>query len=458
MGADGEALAVIEGRTLAVPYAAPGEEATVQLVQVDAVRLRGQIVALRDTSAHVTRPRCPHFGRCGGCQWQHLDYPTQLEQKTLLVREALTHAGLGGLRVDPAIGWEPPWEFRTRLEGAVSTRDGQPVLGFFTWGGERVVDVKTCPVQHPGNVAALSAVRSAWDTLSAAVEGKMTADSAGAPPSARRASLTRTLAPPTLGRGTLRGVLARVGVATGEVLLGLKVSEPLTIAGRAITVRALLDGVPGLVSIMEVRVPRTGHLIRGRRTSLLWGRPYIREEVAGVRYHIPALAEFPTNARALPGLIELILAELDAGPQDTVIEPDAGIGAYTLHLALAAGRVLGITEEGLLDAAWGNARLNRITNCVFYTRDPLRALEKIKRHGPVRHAFLHPPGAGVPLGLARGLRRGGITRVVYLGRTLVALERDALALAKAGFRITRVQPVDVSPQTSRLAVVLTAQV
>ncbi len=89
MGAGGEALAVIAGREVAVPFAAPGEEARVRILRVERGRARGQLVALRVASPAVVRPRCPHFGRCGGCQWQHLEYPAQLEQKTRLVSEAL---------------------------------------------------------------------------------------------------------------------------------------------------------------------------------------------------------------------------------------------------------------------------------------------------------------------------------------------------------------------------------
>jgi 23S rRNA (uracil1939-C5)-methyltransferase len=432
MGPRGEALASLEGRVVAVPYGAPGEEATVRIVDSRGSLLRGQIVVLRRVSPRVVPPPCPHFGRCGGCQWQHLPYTLQLEQKTLLVREALSQAGLGHLAVEPAVGWEPPYEFRTRLLVAVGLRDGRPVLGFYAWGGSRLVDVRTCPVQHPGTAAVLAAVRAAWE------------------------SLAPLLVPGPGGRPLLRGILARVGAATGDVLLGLATGAPLGGDLRMTAVRSLLDSVPGLVSLVEVRVPPRGHLLRGRRASLLWGRPYVREEVAGVRYHVPALAEFPTNARALPGLIELILQALDAGPEDTVLEPDAGIGTYSLHLALASGRAVGVTDVATVEAAWDNARLNRITNCMFYTRDPARALAKVARHGPVRLAFLHPPAPGVPAGLVEALRDAGVRRIVYLGG-LRALGRDARALGEGGYAIARVQPVDLSPQTSRVAALLVAE-
>ncbi|HET8998654.1 MAG TPA: 23S rRNA (uracil(1939)-C(5))-methyltransferase RlmD [bacterium] len=425
MGAGGEALATVAGREVAVPYAAPGEEAVIRVLRVERGRAEGRLVALRIASPKVVSPRCPHFGRCGGCQWQHLEYSAQLEQKTALIQEALRQGHLSDRPVSDAVGWGPPWEFRTHLEATVGARDGRRVLGFFSWGGDRVVEVGQCPVQHPSNVAAMNAVRTAWEAL-------------------------RPVA------GILRGLISRVGAASGEVMLGLSVMRPLSVAERGVVVRTLLDAVPQLVSLMEVRAPRRGHLLAGRRADLLWGRPYVEDDVAGVRFHVPLVAEFPVNRHAVPGLIELILGALDASSADTVLEPDAGIGGYTLHLALAAGRVVAVTTADQLDAAWDNARLNQITNCRFYTRNPVRALEKIAKREPIRLAFLHPPGTGLAPDLPPALRRAGIQRVAYLGRALGALANDAVTLEREGFRIRRVQPVDLSPQTSRVHALISA--
>jgi 23S rRNA (uracil1939-C5)-methyltransferase len=426
MGPSGDALAVVAGREVAVPYAAPGEEALVRILDVERGRARGQLVELRVASPRVVRPRCPHFGRCGGCQWQHLEYPAQLEQKAAFVAGALQR-GRVPRAVAPAVGWLPSWEFRTYLEAAVGERDGRRTLGFFSWGGDRVVEIGQCPVQHPSNVAALNAVRAAWDALQ----------------------------PVT---GVLRGLISRAGAASGEVMLGLSVTRRLSAEERETAVRALLDAVPHLVGLMEVRAPRRGHLLAGRRADLLWGRPYVEEEIAGVRFRIPLLAEFPVNRHVVPGLIEMIFGALDASPTDTVVEPDAGIGGYTLHLALGAGRVVAVTSVDQVDAAWENARLNRMTNCAFYTRSPIRALEKAARRAPVRLAFLHPPGTGLIPDLAAALQRAGVHRVAYLGRALSALTKDAAALERAGYRIRDVQPVDCSPHTSRVHALITASV
>jgi len=241
-------------------------------------------------------------------------------------------------------------------------------------------------------------------------------------------------------------------------MLGLSVTRRLSFDERAIVVRALLDTVPHLVSLMEVRAPRRGHLLAGRHADLLWGRPYVEEEIAGVRFRVPLLAEFPVNRHAIPGLIEMIFGALDASATDTVVEPDAGIGGYTLHVALGAGRVVAVTTVDQLDAAWENARLNRTTNCMFYTRNPIRALEKAARREPVRLAFLHPPGTGLVPDLPAALRRAGVQRVAYLGRALSALTNDAVALERAGYHIREVQPVDLSPHTSRVHVLITASV
>lgn len=427
MGPAGEAVATVAGTEVAAPYAAPGEEALVRILRVERGRAPARLVAIRVASPRVVRPRCPHFGRCGGCQWQHLEYAAQLEQKGAMIAEALRRGRLCDHSVAAAVGWEPPWEFRTHLEAAVGRRDGRDVVGFFSWGGDRIVEIGQCPVQHPSNVAALNAVRAAWGALR----------------------------PVT---AVLRGIISRVGAATGEVMLGLSVTRPLRAEERGAAARALLDSVPHLVSLMEVPAPRRGHLLARRRADLLWGRPYVEDEVAGVRFRIPLLAEFPVHLHATPGLIEMIFGALDASSADAVVEPDAGIGGYTLHLALSASRVVAITTVDQVDAAWENARLNRMTNCLFYTRNPIRALEKAARRQPVTLAFLHPPGTGLVPGLPAALRRAGVRRIAYLGRALAALTRDAVALEREGFRIRHVQPVDLSPHTSRAHALIAASV
>jgi 23S rRNA (uracil1939-C5)-methyltransferase len=172
---------------------------------------------------------------------------------------------------------------------------------------------------------------------------------------------------------------------------------------------------------------------------------------------VPLLAEFPANARALAGVIELVLTALAPSRSDTVIETGAGIGAYTLHLALAAGRAVGVTTRPSLDAARANARDNRLENCGFYTRDAVRALQKAARADRVRLAFLRPDGTGLGPELAPALRAAGVERVAYLGRSLRLVGADADALQAAGYRVLRAKPVDTSPHTSRVGILLVAE-
>jgi len=424
MGPDGEALGRGGGRIVAVPYAAPGDQATVEITEPDRKPARGRLVALREPAAGAGEPLCPHFGDCGGCQWQHLDYAVQLEQKTRLVREALG-PGLPDLPVEPAVGWGPPWGYRSLLEAAAAAPSQSPALGFYAWGSDRVIDIQTCPVQHPANVVLLEAVRARWPRL----------------PDGPR----------------LRGVLGRVGSATGEVLLGLAVGGRLDAGARTAVVRALLDRIPGLVGIVEIAAPPAGHLLRSRRSSLLWGRAWVREEVAGVRYRVPLLAEFPANPRAFAGAVELVLGALDASRDDTVVEIGAGIGAYTLQLALATGRAVGVTTGALLAAARANARHNGLENCTFYARDVVRAVEKAARVRGVGCALIRPQGGALAPAVVRALRRAGVRRLAYLGRSLRGLDRDAAALRAGGYLLRWARPLDMSPHTSRTSVLMLAE-
>jgi len=428
MGAGGEALAALGQRTLAVPYAAPGDRAVVRIVSSDGGMLRGQLVKLLRSSPNIVEPRCAHFGVCGGCQWQHLDYTAQLEQKQNLVRDALRHAGFPDLSVPPAIGWEPAWEYRTQMHVFVGTRGEEPILGFHTWGGERIVDIRGCNTSHPELVRALEGLRTVWRLR---------------------------LAPHLRSPAAIRSVRLRVAEATGDLMVGLVVPVPLSSDDREQVVVAFLDQVPGLTSLIEL-TPRPGpHGIEEYDADLLWGRPYLRKEVLGVRLQVPPLANFPVNGRAFPGLLELILERLGGSPTDGLVELNAGIGAFTFHLALDVARVVAVTAERDLDAAWTNAGLDNFSNVTFVADGFGSEWHEAVRGEPARLAFLHPPGTGLPPAATRALKLAGVQHVVYLGSALGALARDVAVLVKEGFSLRHVQPVDLSPHTSRVHGLLT---
>ena len=428
MGAGGEALAAVGGRTVAVPYAAPGDRAIVRIVPSGGGTLRGRLVKLLRSSTQIVRPRCAHFGVCGGCQWQHLEYTAQLAQKQELVRDALRAAGYPELVVPPTVGWDPPWEYRTQMNVFVGARGDELILGLHAWGDERLVNIRQCSTSHP----ALG--RGA----------RCFAEDLAAPPRV-----------PPGGLSAVRGVRLRVAETTGDLMVGFVVTRPMSSEDRERVVGAVMDQIPGLTGLMEF-VPRSGtHASEEYDTSLLWGRAHLRDEVLGVRLQIPPLGDFPINVRAFPGLLEMILAELDGARTDALVELNAGIGAFTLHLALDVGKVIAVTSERDLDDAWTNAGLDDFSNVTFVAEGFGSEWQEAIRDEPIRLAFLHPPGTGLPTAAGRLLKHAGVRHIVYLGGALGALTRDVVALGNEGFRVESVQPVDLTPHTSRAHALVT---
>jgi 23S rRNA (uracil1939-C5)-methyltransferase len=428
MGAGGEALAALGSRTLAVPYAAPGDRAVVRIVASDGGGLRGRLVKLLRSSPHIVQPRCAHFGVCGGCQWQHLAYTVQLEQKQDLVRDALREAGYSDLSMPPAVGWDPPWEYRTQMNVFVGARGDELILGLHAWGSDRIVNIRQCSTSHPALVQALDALRRVWPVR---------------------------FAPYGRSPAAIRGVRLRVAETTGDLMVGFVVPHPMSSDDRERVVGAVLDQIPGLTGLVEF-IPRPGaHGVEEYDSSLLWGRGHLRKEVLGVRLQVTLLADFPVNLRAFPGLLEMILGELDGSRTDALVELNAGIGAFTLHLALDVGRVIAVTSERDLDTARTNAALDDFANVTFVADGFGSEWHEAIRGDAIRLAFLHPSGTGLPVAAVRTLKLAGVRHIVYLAGALGTLARDVAALAKEGFMVHHVQPVDLTPQTSRAHALVT---
>jgi 23S rRNA (uracil1939-C5)-methyltransferase len=426
---DGAALARVGPATLSVPFGVPGEDALVEVTR-GGRRAEGRLVALLRKSADVTPARCPHFGRCGGCQWQHLVPDAQRRLKTRLVRDFLKeHAGVRRDLVAEAIGGEV-WAYRSVLRATVGAREGRAVVGFHVAGGARVVDVAACPVQHPANEAILHAVRRAVRAL-------------GWPPYDR-----------STGQGLVRGALGLAARATGEALLVLSTARALP--DPTALVHALLDRVPGLVGILHTVQPAPTPELLGPRVRLLWGRAYVEDEIAGYRVRLRPEGDLPPNAGALPLLLDAILRLAAPGADDVVVDLHASTPLAALALAGRAQVAIGLVgSRRLLDDHRAAAAANGVANAVFMARAPRAYLVRAAARGRRPHvALVESRGPGLDPAVVEAVAACGIPRVVSVARSLAACAHDLHAWQQAGYRVERVCPVDLLPHTSHVHVVV----
>lgn len=425
MAPDGAAVAVAGDQRIAVPFAIPGEEAVVEIVRGGA-HPEGRISTLLRKSPQTLEPRCRHFGVCGGCQWQHLDYAAQLEHKTHLVREALREViQNAGAALHPASG-SVPWEYRSRLQAVFGVRGDRVVAGYHAAAADlRIINVQECPIQQGGNVGALAAVRDVIAGLDWPIYDHHT------------------------GRGVIRGVIVQTAAASGETMVVLAATRDLP--DRMAFVRAVRDRLPGLVSlILSVQPRRTPELLG--RLELLWGRAYVEEEIDGLRLHLTPRSAVPPNPRALPSYLAAIASALAVTPDDVVVDAACEDGLLPLWLARQVRRVIGVApDRAAMHRAWDHARLNGVTNCVFYTRAPAGVVAKLRARGErVDAAVIPSRGRAAGVELFRGLAAAGVRRLAVAGSSLALLAADTRAAGDAGYRARTVQPVDLLPQTSKV--------
>lgn len=422
---DGAALVKLGSALLSVPFGVPGEDAIVEVVK-GGRRAQGRLVALLRKSAEVVQARCPHFGRCGGCQWQHLLPDAQRRLKTRLVKDYLKE--YADVRRDLVLGTTggDAWAYRNALRAVFAERDGVAIVGYHAGGSSRVLDIAECPVQHPANEAVLRAARHAARALGLPVYNRQT------------------------GAGLIRGVLGLVSFATGETLFTLSTAAPLP--DPTAVVHAILDRVPGLVGILNTIQPRPTPDLLGPRLRLLWGRDSVEEEIGGFRLRLRPGSELPANPRGMSYLIDAVRHAAAVGAGDTVLDLEAETPLFVLALAQAAEAVTGVApgRRAMFDAREAAAG-NGVVNAAFYTRDPLTVLERLVAKGRRPDVVLAiAAGTGLEPRTIPAVAAARIPRVVYAARSLATCARDLVRWKQAGYEVKAVHPVDLLPQTSHV--------
>jgi 23S rRNA (uracil1939-C5)-methyltransferase len=380
------------------------------------------------------KPRCVHFGppdSCGGCSWQHLTYPEQLQRKTNFVRSLVEAAVPGlGVKVDetlPGTSADNPWEYRHKVHFvfANATRRGPLVMGHYVRGSRTVFAARECPV-HAGRGNAF-AFAFHEECVRAGV-----------------------LAAP---QGTLRHIAIRVGAATGETMATVVVSDIGDKALRRATKRALER--PEAPDSFHLNVhSRTDPFIFGRETRHVRGPRHLREQVAGATFLVSPTAFFQTNVHAAGILVRLVLDALPQG--QPVLDLYAGVGLFAIPLAQRGDTVVAVEENRAATSdGIASLKLNRVPadRCRFVARAVEGALRTLSP-GQARHVVLDPPREGCERGVIDDVfGRLRPARAVYVSCNPEPLAGDLARIVRRGYQIDTLQPVDMFPHTSHVETV-----
>jgi 23S rRNA (uracil1939-C5)-methyltransferase len=447
LSGEGDGTVRVDGREITVPHVIPGEKVEVRIERRRGGRAEGRVLEILEASPHRVTPRCRHFGPCGGCAWQHIDYGEQLRLKTAILQDLLDRSAGPGtevLRTVPSPagrgGDGTPWGYRQKVSFvfAPADRPRSLVMGHYRRGSGTVLPVVECPVHSPTGNEVAFALR---DALLAGSIPAATRDGSG---------------------GVARHVVVRVSSATGDWLTTLVVTgNPREL--RRVTARFLKT-----VGADEGKAEgRTGfHLnlhagddpfLFGDETRRLYGASEIRERVAGVTFLLAPTAFFQTNTAIAAAIVEHVLDVLPADRFPRVLDLYSGVGLFALPLAARGASVVAVEEnrDGVAAAESGR-RFNRLPEerLRLVRARVEESLSRLISRSPSNWpdaVILDPPRQGCPPPvLELLLRRLEPRRIVYVSCNPEALARDVARALKAGYAADPVLPFDMFPHTSHI--------
>jgi 23S rRNA (uracil1939-C5)-methyltransferase len=377
-------------------------------------------VEIVEPSADRIPPRADH----PGAPWQVLPYERQLEIKADQVREALERIGhLEAFELEPIVPAIEQWRYRNKLEFSFGTGpDGELVCGFHAPGRwDQIVPMDDC-------LLASERVNAARDEVLAWCRA------AGLAAWDRREQ-----------RGFLRNLVIREGRRTGELQVRL-VTSPGALDTDSLTSAVTCDG------LFWTQQEQLGETVTGGDTVLLSGTPQLREQLAGLEFLISPEAFFQTNTEMAERLYGVAAEFAQLRGHERVFDLYCGIGTIGLALAARAREVVGveIVEPAVADAI-ENARINEITNARFFAGDIRLAMrDLVEEAGRPDVAVVDPPRAGLSQKVVRRIVEAQPSRIVYVSCNPTTLAPNAAQMVEAGYRLVKVRPVDMFPQTPHI--------
>ncbi len=442
ISSEGKSVAKVDGMVIFVDGGVPGDIADVMITRKKNNYAEGHIVTLKKESENRITPTCEHFGVCGGCKWQHLNYETQLFFKQKTVADALTRIGkLDISTLKPIFPNAENYYYRNKLEFSFSDKkwltteeiktgeniDNRNALGFhIPKMFDKILDIKNCYLQAEPSNTIRNEIRDFANKHNLTFFGVR--DKTG---------LLRTLMLRTSSNGELM------------VLIQFFENQPENID---LLLTHLKNTFPQITSLQYVINQKGNDTLQDLDIITFYGRDHIFEEMEGLKFKISAKSFYQTNSEQAYELYKITRNLCQLKGDEIVYDLYTGTGTIANFIAKKAKKVVGV--EYVLDAvidAKNNSEFNNITNTVFFAGDMKDVLneEFIKTHGKPDVIITDPPRAGMHEDVIAVLLKVGAPKIVYVSCNPATQARD-LEMLMGKYTIAEIQPVDMFPQTAHV--------
>lgn len=368
---------------------------------------------------------CPLYKKCGGCQLQNMTYDEQLSFKQVKAIRLLGRFG----HVEEIIGMEKPYNYRNKVQAAFgTTRGGKIISGVYQSSSHNIVLVEECMLEDKTADKIITDIRKIL--LPMFKLGAYNEDT---------------------GKGFLRHVLIKRGFATNEVMAVLVTGTAL-FPKKDEFVKKLLSLHPEITTVVwNINSSKTS-LVLGDREQVLYGNGYIEDILCGKRFRISAKSFYQINPVQTEKLYSTAIEFASLNGSETVLDAYCGIGTIGIVAADKAKNVIGVelNSDAVRDAI-SNARLNKTENIRFFCEDAGKFMVGMaKENEKVDLVFMDPPRAGSDLNFLRSIATLAPKKVVYISCNIETQARDLTFLCKNGYKVMKIQPVDMFPHTNHI--------
>lgn len=420
---EGLGIARVGGQVVFVHRAIRGEECDILIMKVLKNAAFGKVTAIHTPSPHRQDSDCPYYGRCGGCDFRHMDYAEELEAKRARVQDALQRLGGSEVQVEEILGAAETSYYRNKSQYPVGM---QGAVGFYRARSHEMIGVECCLIQRPEADAAAEALRAYIRRFKVSCYNE------------------------TTKRGLLRHLYVRTNAAGESLICVLGNGDGAPYENELVAM--LREAVPKAVGIVWGVNRKVGNVILGEEYRTLWGEDTLVDTLCGLHFRLSVPSFYQVNREQAEVLYNKAVEYAALTGEETVLDLYCGAGTITLCMARHAKSAIGaeIVPEAVKDA-WENAKNNGVENVEFMEGDAKIAAAELARRGLRPDVIcVDPPRKGLAPEVIEAAAEMNPKRIVYVSCDPATLGRDVKRFAALGYEAVRAAAVDLFPRTANI--------
>ena len=427
IGINGEGIGKIDNFTIFVDGALPNETVNIKIIKVKKNYGYGKLIKIIKSSPYRINPICENFGKCGGCNLLHLSYDEQLNIKSKFIQTNLKKiAKIENIKVPKAIGMDNTFNYRNKASFPINFTD-KVNIGFYRPRSHNIINIDNCLIQNPINNIIIQKIKDFIKESNISIYNENT------------------------GKGDLRHIVTRIANKTNELLICVVINNNKFLYGDLL-IKNFKD-IPNIDSIVINYNTKNNNVILGDKVETILGKGYIVDYIKDLKFNISPLSFYQVNPIQTEVLYETALNFCNLTGNEIVFDAYCGIGTISLFLAKKCKKVYGI--EIVPDAiknAISNAELNNINNAEFFIGRSEDIIPKLIFENNICPDVIvvDPPRKGCDKVLLDSIIKTSIKKLVYISCDNSTLSRDIAYLSKFGFKLDKIQPVDMFCMTTHI--------